>query len=431
MDSRLDSRLDSWLDSGLDWSCFPLDFPKLPGGGRRKRKEQDNFAKGVVDVKQAQDLEIATLKKIVFAVMPEAINRASGNGKYPFSARGLYYQIRPLIQRYTDRELSYEYFTPPILTEYQDLYGPIPGLYYEPRGLLIEPHTGKEIPLGTREVAAYEPEPWTFDKVLYVEKTGLLPILRAGRIAEKYDMALMSSQGFANRSAKDLLADFEREFDKVTILCLHDCDISGHEIARTLAEETRTSKHTINVIDIGLSVEDVEEWNLQTETVHIRQTPPAEFLKRLSRLERRFFLGRKASAKNGVLKGRRCELNAFRPDDLIKFIELKLQSLGLGAKLIPPKEVLQQAHQKQFTEHLQEEIRAEVIKRLNVDAIVATIASNMQYQQPSAIQLSDIGGEPGWREIIDQKAIEQVVELLAANSGIIDNALLTLRGERY
>lgn len=359
--------------------------------------------------------------------MPEAINRASGNGKYPFSARGLYYQVRPLIQRYTDRELSYEYFTPPLLTEYQELYGPIPGLYYEPRGILIEPHTGREIPLGTREVASYQPEPWTFDKVLYVEKSGLLPILRAGKIAEKYDMALMSSQGFANRSAKELLADFEREFDRVTILCLHDCDISGHEIARTLAEETRTSKHRINVIDIGLSVEDVEEWNLETEVVYIRQTPPAEFLKRLSRLERRFFLGRKASAKNGALKGRRCELNAFKPDDLIKFIELKLQSLGLAAKVVPPEEVLQEMHEKQLRAHLQQKVKAEVIKRLNVDAIVTEIVSNLQYQQFSAPQIDDVGGEQGWREIVEQRAIEHVLTIISENSGTIDSVLASVR----
>ncbi|MEW9123598.1 MAG: hypothetical protein AB2421_12895 [Thermotaleaceae bacterium] len=267
--------------------------------------------------KKAQEQEIATMKKIVFAVMPEAIKRASGDGKYPFSARGLYYQVRPLIQKYTKKELSYEYFTPPLLTEYQELYGEIKGLYYEARGVLIEPHTGREIPLGTREVSAYQAEAWLFNKILYVEKTGLLPILKAAKIGEKYDMALMSSQGFANRSAKELLSEFEKEFEEMTILCIHDCDISGHEIARTLAEETRTSKRRIRIIDLGLSVEDVQQWQLETENVYIRQTPPAEFLNRLSRLERRFFLGKKINAHNGTLKGQRCELNAFRPDDLI------------------------------------------------------------------------------------------------------------------
>lgn len=357
--------------------------------------------------------------------MPEAINRASGNGKYPFSARGLYYQVRPLIQGYTDRELSYEYFTPPILTEYQELYGPIPGLYYEPRGILIEPHTRREIPLGTREVAAYEPEPWTFDKVLYVEKTGLLPILRAGRIAEKYDMALMSSQGFANRSAKDLLADFEREFQEVTILCLHDCDISGHEIARTLAEETRTSKHAINVIDIGLSVEDVEQWGLETETVLIRQTPPAEFLKRLSRIERRFFLGRKSAIKNGVLKGSRCELNAFRPDDLIKFIEIKLESLGLTSKLVPPSEIIKEKEAELFSAQLHQKVKNEVAKRLNLDAITAVIAQQLVGFRPNKENtLSvEITGETSWLEAIEQKTIEEVLTLISSNQSLLEKSL--------
>ena len=362
--------------------------------------------------------EISTLKSIVFAVMPEAINRASGNGKYPFSARGLYYQVRPLIQAYTDKELSYEYFTPPLLTEYQEQFGAIEGLYYEARGLLIEPHTGREIPLGTREVAAYNPEPWSFNKILYVEKTGLLPIIRAGQIAEKYDMALMSSQGFASRSAKELLADFEKEFKDMTILALHDCDISGHEIARTLAESTRTSKHKIKVIDIGLSVEDVKKWQLQTEVVYIKQTPPGEFLSRLTRVEGLFFLGKMANRKAGVIKGSRCELNAFRPDDLIKFIEFKLGEIGLTAKMVPPKEIIKAEKSKSFKNQLKEEVSKEVLKRLNIEDIVRNITHEIMKSQAEADTEISITGMDNWREIIQKEATLRAQELILENENL-------------
>jgi hypothetical protein len=369
------------------------------------------------------DNEIATMKKIVFSVMPEAIIRASGGGKYPFSARGLYYQVRPLIQVYTNKELSYEYFTPPLLTEYQELFGPIDGLYYEARGILIEPHTGREIPLGTREVAAYKPEPYTFNKILYIEKTGLLPILRAAKLAEKYDMALMSSQGFANRSAKELLADFEREFEDITILCLHDCDISGHEISRALAEETRTSKHKIKVIDIGLSVEDVNNADLEIEKVKIRYTPPAEFVSRLSRLERRFFLGKKANSLDGILRGNRCELNAFRPDDLIQYIEMKLHELGLTEKILPPEDVIQEEEKKVFESKLQEEVRNEIIKRLDLDALARNISKQLieQTKNNSSTDITDmIQDNESWREAVNQKAALQIAALIQDNMEMFD-----------
>lgn len=365
--------------------------------------------------------EIATLKNIVFSVMPEAINRASGNGKYPFSARGLYYQVRPLIQGYTQKELSYEYFTPPLLTEYQNTFGSIEGLYYEARGVLIEPHTGREIPLGTREVAAYTPEPWTFNKILYVEKTGLIPILRAGGIAEKYDMAIMSSQGFANRSAKELLAEFEKEFKEMTILCLHDCDISGHEISRTLAEETRTSKHKIKVIDIGLSVSDVKEWKLETEKVSIKYTPPSEFISRLNRAEGLFFIGRKANRRNGVIKGTRCELNAFRPDDLIKFIEAKLSKCGLNSKIIPPPEIIKSTTEERYETSLRDQVRREVTKRMDIENIVNRITKEILKEATTDeknISIQNLNHQ-SWRNLIEDEARRIALEAINLNEHII------------
>lgn len=371
------------------------------------------------------DTEVATIKKIVFAVLPEAIRRASGDGKYPFSARGLYYQVRPLIQAYTKKELSYDYFTPPLLTEYQQIHGTIPELYYEARGVLIEPHTGKEVPLGTREVAAYRPEPWTFNKILYVEKTGLLPILRAGRLAEKYDMALMSGQGFASRSAKELLADFEREFQDVTILCLHDCDISGHEIVRTLAEGTRTSKHKIKVHNLGLNAADVKEYDLETEVVYIKQTPPEEFLNRLSRVERRFFLGRMSAMKNGIIKGNRCELNAFRPDELLDYVEKKLSALGLASKILPPEEVLIKERRKSYKEQLRENIRQEVYRRLDTEGIIKKITDQLleREEEDSGKYVLGYSGDENWRALVNSHASEEAQNIVKNNPEVFNKYL--------
>jgi DNA topoisomerase VI subunit B len=66
--------------------------------------------------------EKISLRDAVFEVLPEAVEIVSSGGKYPFSARNLYYQVRPLLQQLDGEidELKYEYFTPPLLTEYQE-----------------------------------------------------------------------------------------------------------------------------------------------------------------------------------------------------------------------------------------------------------------------------------------------------------------------
>ncbi len=79
-------------------------------------------------------------KEAVFQVLPEAIAIATGDGQYPVSARNLFYQVRPLIQAYTAKELDYNYFSQNLLVQYRELHGVIPGLYYDPRDSLRASH---------------------------------------------------------------------------------------------------------------------------------------------------------------------------------------------------------------------------------------------------------------------------------------------------
>jgi hypothetical protein len=80
----------------------------------------------------------------------------------------------------TNRPLDAKYFDS-LINQYEDEEGEITSMYRDPRGVLIEPHTGNTVPLGTREVNAYDMPKLLFDKLLYVEKKGLrtdLPALR-------------------------------------------------------------------------------------------------------------------------------------------------------------------------------------------------------------------------------------------------------------
>ena len=130
-------------------------------------------------------------------------------------------------------------------------------------------------PLGTREVEEYELPPWQFDKILYVEKMGLEAQLAPYRLGQKYDMAIMYGKGYAVTACRDLLA--RSEFRDMKIFVLHDADIDGYNIARTLGEATdRMPDHNIEVIDLGLTVPQAIEHELETERFTRKVDLPAD-----------------------------------------------------------------------------------------------------------------------------------------------------------
>jgi hypothetical protein len=167
-----------------------------------------------------------TMKEAVFAVIPEAVRQQHGGTSLPFSAHSLFYKIRPLfLQLLPGETLTASYCEQTLIPEYEREHGQIEGMYREPRGELHHPHDPageRTVPLGTREVQAYVPPEWTFDKILVIEKAGLWPVLEAARLADRYDMAVITSEGFAAVACRTLLADLHGR--DMTVFVLHDAD---------------------------------------------------------------------------------------------------------------------------------------------------------------------------------------------------------------
>jgi hypothetical protein len=275
-------------------------------------------------------------KDAVFEVLPEAIANATGNGQYPVSARNLYYQVRPLLQSYTDKELGYDYFSQNLLMQYQEQYGSIRGLYYDPRGVLYEPHTGKAVPLGTREVESYRFPDWLFNKILYVEKKGLMPILRAAKLAERYDMAIVAGEGYASEAVR-LLFNTASKDQGYQLFVLHDSDPAGYNIARTLREETRRMPgYQVEVIDLGLHLQEALDLGLPTEKFARKNDLPGGL--HLTEIEEEYFRGQPHGKKSWICQ--RVELNAFTAPALVQYIEAKLEEAGAFGKVIPPEDDL-------------------------------------------------------------------------------------------
>jgi len=160
----------------------------------QKRRERDARAKARPAPSPKADR--VSLRDAVFEVMAEAVEKESDGGRLPFPVRNLFYRV-PLIQQFglNADDLKYGYFSQTLVVDYQREHGPISGMYRDPRGTLHEPHTGKTVRLGTREVAAYEFPEHTFNKILYIEKEGLEPVITAAKLAERYDMAIAYGKG--------------------------------------------------------------------------------------------------------------------------------------------------------------------------------------------------------------------------------------------
>jgi hypothetical protein len=301
----------------------------------RRRKDAARQERADRQRERAAAREEWNLRQAVFEVMPEAVKNSAGDlGRV--SAHTLYYHVRPLIQAYTSRELTSDYFEGTLLPAYQREVRPIPEVYYEPRGILYEPHTGVAIPLGTREVEEYTFPLWRYNKILFIEKKGLWPVFEAARLAERYDMAIVAGEGYATEACRVLFANAERGTDH-ELFSLHDADGHGYNIARTLREATaRMPGHRVKVVDLGLHLATALGLGLSAEEYTRTKALPKALV--LNELEREYFEGRHVTSKSWLC--RRIELNAFTGPGLIEYTVRGLEAAGARGKVIPPDQEL-------------------------------------------------------------------------------------------
>jgi hypothetical protein len=298
-----------------------------------------------------------SLKEAAFQVMEDAWRHVSGDGRLPVSARRQFYAVRHRIRAITDKRFNpdrgYDYFAQKLLPEYQrqriaEGKEPLAGIYYDPRGKLYEAHTGTDMDLGTRDVEDYEFPPYTFNKLLYVERRGQLPLLQAAKIPERFDMALVTEAGFSTVAARTLLSGAG---EKYQIFCLHDADYPGYNILRTLREATeRMPKHSMEVFDIGLTVEQVIDMGKEPEEYERRSKLPKGLIPTLNEAEREWFIGEFVGKRGNkeVRKSKRFELDDLTAPEMIEHIERRLEELGAEPKVIPPEDFLESEGKKLF-----------------------------------------------------------------------------------
>jgi hypothetical protein len=297
-------------------------------------------------------------KEAAWEVMEAAYMAASGGGTLPAMARQIYYQARPKIMEATDdKQLAYGYFSQVLLPNYIEENGVDWDVVYDARGHLEEPHTNLRIGVGTMEIRRYlqamrKPQITAagFDEagistrgpagnvsaVLFIEKEGFGPLLKSVNLADRYDLMIISTKGVSVTAAR-LFVDQVCGGDDIPLLVLHDFDIAGFMIFGTLQRDTRRYMFSngVEAIDLGLRLGDID--GLEQEPAAATKTEPAILRRQLS--------------ENGAtpeeiefLLNNRVELNAMASDQLVEFIERKLEEYGIH-KVVPNKKLLGDAYQ--------------------------------------------------------------------------------------
>jgi hypothetical protein len=170
-----------------------------------------------------------------------------------------------------------------------------------------------------------------------VEKKHVETVLKAAGIPQRYDLAMVTAQGFFTRDTKRLLQRICEH--GIPVLAAHDCDPAGYEIARTLAEATRTFRHPLEVMDLGLTVADARQMGLESEEYAGSKAPSEALVQRLTAEERDFFFPNERNHFQKDRPRRRVELDAMASGQLVRWVEAKLQEHGLLPKVCPPAEV--------------------------------------------------------------------------------------------
>jgi hypothetical protein len=303
-------------------------------------------------------------------ILPAAYQHASGGGKYSVGKRQLYYASREEFKQWTGREISANYFSNTLLVQFINRHPDIVcdwKITADPRGTLTIPnsHHDEQIPCGTLaieehlEAADKAVNPLKFEQlpmewpslrhgerykgVLYIEKEGFEPQLQEAKIAERYDLAIVSCKGQSVVAARHFVDEVCRIDGGVPLYVVHDFDKAGFEISQRLttvsqwAEEkdrvTYRFQNEINVTDLGLRLADVEEYRLGSETVEFKGNFAPDSI---ATTEEQQFLR----------SNRRVELNAFTSPQFIEWLEAKLREHGLGDRLIPGNEVLEAAYRR-------------------------------------------------------------------------------------
>lgn len=367
------AQLHHRIPVGVARMQFTLNIttPFMPITSQGKEPDLSGFVESIADAvtkaaRKANKQRVVltptyqTKKDAVIAHLPEAMDQASGAGQYRYSLRQLFYAMRPLVAGEIDGELSYERFCT-VVTEHEEQSGSdLAGMYRDNRGTLYHPHTGEDIPLGTLSVEDYQRPAWTFNKVLYCEKEGFFPLLKAVQWPERHDCALLTSKGFASRAARDVIDLLGDTGEPLTFYAIHDADGYGTMIYQALQQATRARpSRRVEILNLGLEPDEAVAMQLEIESFGEKDkaVSVADYVQEPWRI---------------WLQTKRVELNAMSSPQFLEWLDRKMVEQN-SRKVIPPQDVLAARVEEAAEEAARAYLTERILREADVDAQVAAL----------------------------------------------------------
>ena len=344
-----------------------------------------------------------TIREAAWVAMKNAYMKASDNGRLPTRPRQIMYAARPEILELTGKDtLDDRYFTQDLLPDYVAM-NPEEcrdwDIVWDARGHFTEPHTGHGIALGTLEVREYlglrakvtevvtvDPgilfpthgPKHRFNTVLFIEKEGFGPLFAAEQLAEKYDIAIMSTKGMSVTAAR-MLIDRLCQRGLQLILVLHDFDVSGFSIFGTLGTSNRRYSFDtdVPVVDIGLRLDDVDAMGLESEPTDVL----GNWWKRVQTLKRHGA----TQEEIAFLENRRVELNAMTSRQLLDFVAAKLDEHSVE-KLVPEEAILERHARRLIEQQLAKKVIARVSSRIAKEAASRKLPADLLARVAEALE---------------------------------------------
>lgn len=388
------------------------------------------------------------VKEVTFAILPEAIRHETSDGKFPFyKQRMLWYSVRKLLDEKGWSAFCPEYsYFPQILDLYQEETGiKLEGLRLEANSILYEPRGAETIYLSTENEAEYEIPEWLYGKVLAIEKKGPADAIVANRQHNILDMACLGMQGEPSKAVRRLIKRIEQiaeeRKESIPICCIHDADLWGTGIYLSLSTPTERMKNNrVNVIDLGLSI---------TEAIKLGYKPEKMIFKKPRRIPQKILdylpeeelfaltgLRDRKDLEKPLRVSYRVELNAFTPEDFLKWLTGKLEDKSIKLKVRPPDSIVEQETRKRTDENLEKHIRdlmfqqaggEETLNQLKAEITNKNNLDHLDVRQHLDEKLKTFP-EDGWREIVEQQ-VSSHVETIFKDSQTTDEAARYILGK--
>lgn len=337
-----------------------------------------------------------TIREVLWSLIPGVLERDTENGRLNIMLRQLYYGVRKVWHLHHHKPLQYGTYCA-YLAEYEEKIAKQQVCLKDPRGTLIEPHSGRELRLGTDAVNKYEPKKWEGHTIIFIEKEQFAMTLKQYGVTKRYDAIVIGSKGFAVEACREVLQKYKKLLgDMVKIIVVHDADPSGYALGYDLATNLPRFGDTVDVqvLDIGLTIAEAEEMGLPEEFYEpfdlkkstwsmvknmrkmVQRGPdgnlrplldnPAwdRFMPHEFRRERYDW---DSDSKN-VPQGRRMEINALSPRQLITWLEKHLDANGCK-KVRPPDAVVEDVVKNARQNMVQNQMGAFLMEQLGDDMV--------------------------------------------------------------